>query len=388
MKRIERLKARLMASADAAHRNPRFGLPEWANEEVVATIRNRPIICCGTGFWAQEFLRNAHPLDVIAVVDDSHAGRQVLGLPCIDTAGLLELAAKRPDAICINTGHSDAGYSHFERLGLERSLQTLDHMQAVRAFGFTPDLRVSDWREPIVARIEEFLAIAGRLADPLSVETLYAVLLYHLEIDREHLLAINRPGECAYFRSGLFTLRERESYVDCGAFDGDSVQQFIRVAKGRFQHIEAFEPDPQNFARLTAWLASEPRYAARTTLHQQAVGSTTGSIQLTSTGDAGACIPLHADGQGNCTVPLVTLDDALSGPISLLKLDVEGHELEILRGARQHLIHEAPRLALCAYHLPGDLIDLPAFIEGLDAGYRIGIRHHSATRYDTVLYAF
>ena len=36
-------------------------------------------------------------------------------------------------------------------------------------------------------------------------------MLYHLEIDREHLLAINRPGECAYFRSGLFTLRERDA---------------------------------------------------------------------------------------------------------------------------------------------------------------------------------
>jgi FkbM family methyltransferase len=325
---------------------------------------------------------------VIAVVDDFHAGKVVLGLPCLDTAGLVDFAAKRPEVICTNTGHSDAGYSHFERTGLERGLHMLDYLQAVRAFGLTPDIRVSDWREPIVARIDEFLAVGERLADPLSVETLYSVLLYHLEIDREHLLAINRPGEATYFRSGLFSIRDRESYVDCGAFDGDSVQQFIRVAKGRFHHIHAFEPDPQNFARLSAWLATESRYASQITLHQEAVGSTSGSIQLTSTGDAGACVPLQADAQGNRTVPLVQLDEAIKGPISLLKLDVEGHELEILRGARLHLEHDAPRLAICAYHLPGDLIDLPAHLESLDAGYRFGIRHHSATRYDTVLYAF
>ncbi len=388
MKRLLRLQARLISAADQARRNPHFGLPAWADDQLLDTIRSRPIICCGTGFWAQDFLRNAHVLDVVALVDDAYAGQQVLGLPCLDTPGLLDFAAKRPDVICINSGQSDAGYSHFERVGLERRLHMLDCLQAVRAFGYQPDIRVSDWRDPIVARIDEFLAVAERLADPLSVETLYSVLLYHLEIDREHLLAINRPGEATYFRSGLFNLRDRETYVDCGAFDGDSVQHFIRVAKGRFQHIHAFEPDPQNFARLSAWLASESRYAERVTLHQEAVGNASGSIQLTSTGDAGACVPLQAAAQGNCTVPLVKLDDAVRGPISLLKLDVEGHELEVLRGAAQHLQHDAPRLAICAYHLPGDLIDLPMHLEGLDAGYRLGIRHHSATRYDTVLYAF
>ena len=85
---------------------------------------------------------------------------------------------------------------------------------------------------------------------------------------------------------------------------------------------------------------------------------------------------------------IVTLDEAITEPISLLKLDVEGHEIEILRGATQHLQQDHPRLAICAYHLPGDLVDLPRFVESLDAGYRIGLRHHSGTRYDTVLYAF
>ena len=56
MKRIERLKARLVAAADQARRNPYFGLPSWADESVLAALRSRPIVCCGTGFWAQEFL--------------------------------------------------------------------------------------------------------------------------------------------------------------------------------------------------------------------------------------------------------------------------------------------------------------------------------------------
>jgi FkbM family methyltransferase len=395
MKRINRLHARLVGAVEQARENPHFGLPSWADETLLATIRERPIICCGTGHWAQDFLRNAQGLNVIAIVDDAFAGHEILGLPCLGTSGMLSLAASRPEAICINTGHSDAGYSHFERLGLEFGLKMLDYLQTVRAFGLKTDIRVGDWLTPIVARIDEFLAVGERLADPLSVETLYSVLLYHLETDREHLLAINRPGDATYFRSGLFALRERETYVDCGAFDGDSVQQFIRAAKGRFNAIHAFEPDPQNFPKLAGWLAGESRYsyAQRVTLHQKAVGSASGTIDLISTGDAGACVPLDRDnaaapGVPHSVVELVTLDEAIAEPISLLKLDVEGHEVEILRGALRHLREDRPRLAICAYHLPGDLVDLPRFVESLDTGYRLGLRHHSGTRYDTVLYAF
>jgi FkbM family methyltransferase len=395
MKRINRLQARLLGAVEQARQNPYFGLPKWAGNSLLATIRERPIICGGTGHWAQDFLRNAAGLNVIAVVDDAFGGREILGLPCLDTDGMLRLAAERPDAICINTGHTDAGYSHFERLGAEFGLRMLDYLQAVRAFGLKTDIRVGDWLKPIVARIDEFLAVGERLADSLSVETLYSVLLYHLETDRDHLLTVNRPGDATYFRSGLFEMRERETYVDCGAFDGDSVQQFIRAAKGRFHAIHAFEPDPQNYPRLVDWLRRESRYsyAQRIHLHQKAVGSATGTIELTSTGDAGACVPLARDvaaapGVPRSVVDIVTLDEAIREPISLLKLDVEGHEIEILRGALKHLQQDRPRLAICAYHLPGDLVDLPRFVEGLDAGFRIGLRHHSGSRYDTVLYAF
>lgn len=388
MKRLQYLQNRLATAAEQARRNPRFGLPAWAAHASTADLRARPIICCGTGFWARDFLRNARDLDVISVVDDFHAGKVVLDRPCLDTAGLCDLAAKRPDAICINTGHSDAGYSHFERLGLERGFPMLNCLQAVRALGLQPDIRVGDWLAPITTHIEEFFTVASSLADPLSAETLYSVLLYHLETDREHLLAVHRPGEATYFRSGFFSLREREVYVDVGAFDGDSVQHFIRVAKGQFQRIHAFEPDPQNFPRLAAWHASQPQYAGRIVLHQQAVGSARGTVALTSTGDAGACVPLAEGHAGNCTVDLVTLDEEIAGSISLLKLDVEGHELEVLRGSLRHLQRDHPRLALCAYHLPTDLTELPRFLRQLDAGYRLGLRHHSATRYDTVLYAF
>jgi FkbM family methyltransferase len=397
MKRLDQLKKRLAAAIENASRDCLHGLPEWAKSGNLRSGKSIPVIICGTGHWAGAFLHYASNLEVLAVVDDYHVGKVVLGHPCLDTDGLVELVEARPEVICINTGQSDAGFSHFERFANERGWKMLNYLQAVRAFGITTDIRVADWLSAIVARYDEYLAIAPLLYDELSIETLYSALLYHLDTDREYLLASNRPGDATYFRSGFFDLNSTETYVDCGAYDGDSVQKFIQSVRGEFRSIHAFEPDPANFDRLQKWLGRQHRhpYADRITLHNKAVGSAATKVRFNQTSGEGACVPMTgADGKPlvgvaeSIEVDCVTLDHAIREPISLLKLDVEGQELGILAGAVSHLRASKPRIAACAYHLPGDLIDLPRFIAGLDAGYRFGLRHHSNTRYDTVLYAF
>ena len=391
MKRLDLLQARLVHAAEAALNNPTFGLPGWAQQVARERLQAQPVICCGSGMWAQALLRYRGDLNVVAVVDDAHAGKHVLGLPCLDTADFVHFAQRNAGTVCVNTGWSDAGYAHFERAGEAAGLQMLNFQQAVRAFGLTTDIRIGDWRGYIAQHIDDFLSIGDLLADTLSVETLYSVLLFHLDTDREHLLRINRPGEATYFRSGLFELNEHETYVDVGAFDGDSVAQFLRASQRRFESVHAFEPDPANFACLQRWFGSEARfpYATRIELHPQAVTSVGGTIEIVPTGTAGACV-VETSGKNaaTCHVEAVALDEAVTEPITLLKADVEGHELDVLRGARGHLNADHPKLAICAYHLPSDLIELPRFIEGLNAGYRLGVRHHSSTRYDTVLYAF
>ncbi len=390
MKRVDRLKGQLVRSIESARSNRFHGMPAWACEGIPL---DTPIVCCGTGHWASAFLHYARKVEVLGVVDDFHAGSQIMGLPCLDTDGLFQLVQQRPEIVCINTGQSDAGYSHFERLGIERKLKMLSYFQAVRAFHVQTDIRVADWLDPIVSRFDEYMEMEPLLFDELSVETLYSSLLYHLETDREYLLASNRPGDTTYFRSGLFEIRSSEVYVDCGSYDGDSVLRFLQVAKGRFKKTYAFEPDPGNFDRMQKRLGRAQD--DRIILRQEAVGTKAGTVLFNQTGGEGACVPLFdKDNQPlvgvaeSIQVRCVCLDDAVIEPISLLKLDVEGHEFDILRGARRHLIDSKPKVAACAYHLPGDLIDLPRFIRDLDAGYRIGLRHHSNTRYDTVLYAF
>ena len=46
--------------------------------------------------------------------------------------------------------------------------------------------------------------------------------------------------------------------MDCGAFDGDSVQEFLKRRSGSFGQIIAIEPDPENCKTLEARVASLP----------------------------------------------------------------------------------------------------------------------------------
>lgn len=398
MKRLDFLKARFAAALEGARRDPiKFGLPNWVDDAYLARARQIPVIVCGVGIWARAFIDTVRSYaDIIAVVDDVLAGQTALGCRCIGTDEMIAIAEQRPEIVFINGTQSHAGYGHFATLAEELDLKMLNFLQAVRAWRLDIDVRVSDWLPAIVARAEEFTAVEPLLYDESSAEALYSILLYHLDTDREWLVTTNRAGDSSYFRTGLFALSDEEVYVDGGSYDGDSVRNFIHATRSRFKHVHAFEADPGNFALMQKWLDAQSRFSfsQRITLHQAAVGETNGTIIFNETGGEGACVPLFEGDvrlvgvKEGIAVPCVRLDDAISDRMTLLKLDIEGHELATLRGSVGHLTADRPRVATCAYHLPGDLIDLPQFFAGLDVGYRLAIRHHSNTRYDTVVYAF
>ena len=68
-------------------------------------------------------------------------------------------------------------------------------------------------------------------------------------------------------------------------------------------------------------------------------------------------------------------------------MDIEGAELESLQGARKTIRRDRPKLAVCIYHKPEDMIEIPLYIKELVPEYKLYIRHHSNSGTETVLYA-
>lgn len=76
--------------------------------------------------------------------------------------------------------------------------------------------------------------------------------------------------------------------------------------------------------------------------------------------------------------------------VDMVKMDTEGYELPILKGAAETIRRCRPKLQISVYHpQPGrdDLADVPDFISRLEPAYRYFLGHHGSWGNETILYA-
>lgn len=91
---------------------------------------------------------------------------------------------------------------------------------------------------------------------------------------------------------------------------------------------------------------------------------------------------------GGRQIAAASLDDELKNiPVTFIKMDIEGSELEAIRGARHIISTLSPKLAISLYHKLDDFEKIPALIIDINPNYTFYIRHHSLSDCDTVLYA-
>ena len=69
-------------------------------------------------------------------------------------------------------------------------------------------------------------------------------------------------------------------------------------------------------------------------------------------------------------------------------MDIEGSELEALKGSSAIIQKDKPKLAICVYHKANDLFAIPEFIKSLRSDYKFYLRNHQMIPEDTVLYAY
>lgn len=185
------------------------------------------------------------------------------------------------------------------------------------------------------------------------------------------------PGT-QYFPDGLFQLSHNEVFVDCGAYDGDTITEFRRAINDQFDRIIAFEPDPDNFLALRSTVDGDPRI----TVKPFAVGARRETLHF-EVGGTGA----RVSSVGTAEVQALSLDEALDGLApSYIKFDIEGSEPDALQGARKTIAAHRPKLAVCAYHLPDHLWKIPTMLNELQPNSTLTLRAHCADGFDCVCY--
>ncbi len=187
-----------------------------------------------------------------------------------------------------------------------------------------------------------------------------------------------------YFPKDLCALRPEEVFVDCGAYDGDTIRLFLDESQSKFERLIAFEPDAANFALLETSIAGlEMDVRERIQLRHAATSSENGRVRMSEGNGAASSI-----GSGECEVEAVALDAELSRtPPSYLKMDVEGAEAASLNGAANLIRQHTPVLAISAYHRQNDIWSIPLLIQSINPNYSFFLRPHLLEGFDLVCYA-
>lgn len=173
-----------------------------------------------------------------------------------------------------------------------------------------------------------------------------------------------------------------EAFVDAGAYDGGTSKAFAAWSKGKYSHIYAFESNPGNLDLCKNGLNGISQ--CKTTLFPYGVWKERSVLHFSVDNQAMSKV----DDRGRLSIQVTSIDEELSQRhVTFIKMDIEGAELEALKGARHIISEQHPKLAICVYHKPEDIIEIPKYILTLNPNYKLYIRHYSPFEDETVLYA-
>jgi|WetSurMetagenome_2_1015567.scaffolds.fasta_scaffold00190_22 FkbM family methyltransferase len=197
------------------------------------------------------------------------------------------------------------------------------------------------------------------------------------------------------FNNDVLKLCDNEVLIDGGAYAGDSALEFIDTCARKhltYRKIICFEPDSKTYAKLQkntaycrdVWLRPFGLWSHSSTI--KFAGSDVmkpGSTKIISQGDNNV-----NPASTTTEIPTTSIDEEFPDEtITLIKMDIEGAEMEALRGAMKTIKRLRPKLIVSAYHKRNDLFEIPLLIHEMDQNYKLYYRHFSANFGETTLFA-
>lgn len=311
---------------------------------------------------------------------------EILGIPVLPKAEAIKQFGA--SALFVVTIYN--GASVVEELKEAGCQYVVPYVVLYRAFAkeFMPLFSLST-PEPIAQNAESIEEVFELLADDQSRGELLKLFDWYLSPEFYPLSRPIDPKE-TYYPPDLMRPIATERFVDCGAYDGDSLKAFYEKWNGKFEKIAAFEPVADNLARIAAFRKTIPAdFDARLDVFPYALGNERGTVTFAvdefSSSHLGHDAARH---EQQHQVQMVKLDDELHGfHPSYIKMDIEGAEPFALEGAAEILRNDAPILAICLYHDIRHLWEIPLLIHRLNPEYKLYIRRYSQDCWETVCYA-
>lgn len=345
-------------------------------ESTIERLKNehKSVVLYDAGYCGHETykLMKGRGVRVSAVCDDAHSGER-----------MYDIRISR-----INDFVPDANTIIFVTSGFNATMK--DKLKALNLWSYCEDVdfgRYDSERENyeyFVDHQAELNSVYDLLSDSKSKRLFINLINYRISRDQIYLEGMTETTPQYFPSEQTLNIKANAEriFLDCGAFDGDTVRAFLNHVGRDYERIIAVEPNKKNYELMRKNLATVPNveyhnvgiFDRRTRLHFIDDGITDYSF---------------VDECGETVIDTDSIDNLLNGrAVTFIKMDIEGAEYEALVGAKHTLKKYTPTLAVCVYHKVEDLFRLQLLIEDTCPNkYDYYLRHYSPTVIETVLFA-
>lgn len=247
----------------------------------------------------------------------------------------------------------------------------------------------NNYRNLKIINLEEFLRVytngmavfvsnmseAAEIVDNLlkrgiALEDIYVIN----DFDQEGSKDIYFSSECI---GGA--LEKEKIFVDIGCYDGKDSLNYMEWSGNNNAQIYAFEPDARNYEICKKNLGQYSNIK----LLNIGLSDKVQEFFVMGKGEMS-----YLGEEGDLKIRTALLDDILQGKqVGFIKMDVEGHEIHVLRGSEKILRNQHPILAVSLYHKRSDIWKIPVLLLNFNKNYIFYMRYYGAANGDTVLYA-
>ncbi len=221
--------------------------------------------------------------------------------------------------------------------------------------------------------------ISSFLADEKSRDTFHKLIHMRQYYETSDIPQYNYFDQ--YFPRDIICFDENEVFVDGGGFTGDTLLKFRKLCPN-YKKIITFEPDQKNIL----YMKKKCRNVRDLKIIEAGMSDIDGGGSFRQ--DATGMYSSFVQENTGLTIPLVKMDSLNEcKDATFIKMDIEGFEMNALRGGKEIIKTRKPKLAICIYHSNEDMLRIAEYVHELVPEYKIYMRAHNMGIAENVLYA-
>lgn len=341
------------------------------------------IVLWGAGFAYEDTVVLIGRENITAVFDNNPEkwGRDICGFQIKSPKEDLKNCITEDTAVIISTN----GYQYeiavdlIKNKGIRKKQIFCNSNKIVEKWRYRPEI--------ILGHLEQIKKVYEKLADQES-KTYYINFLMACMTRNPFFYKDNpRSIDSYYYDSEIakIGLHGGEVILDCGAFNGDTARIFRRITNNNCE-IYCFEPVLENFNELAEWIEKEKVkgvHAVHVGIGKEKYKDKVYSTEAKTTKGAVGINRFNSICPIINEIQVDSLDNMLGDKrVDYIKMDIEGAEMDALRGGIRVIKRNHPQMLISAYHKIADMWEVPEIVLGIHPDYHMFLGHQPHAPYE------